>query len=381
MEFHNTANPAFKPRVTMLIYGHGGVGKTTVGATAPNPVLLDFEGGSKYFGLRGIGIDVAVINTWADVREAFVKIRDSKYESVIIDPIGEAMEKLYNDMIEKKLTKLVQHDGQPTMAGWGYLKDNMRRFIKSFRDMDKHLILIAHVDEKADDEGAIKKRPMIRTKLAQELINLVDMVFYMEVVKDQNGEMKRILRCQPNSDKYEAKDRTGQLGELVEPNIGKIIDAIQGNERFAWMKQAEKKDDDFLPKDPREEQDSAVPPAAPTTPEVQAQHDEIAASIPGPSDVVTPTVENTAEFVNEPPKRIDTNDLALWDRAELIDLRELAVKKLQPNLLIECSVLDAINEKFATHYRVPRDIMGMKANAMIGMLKVVKEKTDEQPQA
>lgn len=261
MNILNTSSPAFKPKITILIYGHGGVGKTTTASTAPNPILIDFEGGSKYFGLRGISIDVAQVQTWDEVRELYKTLRSSKYESVIIDPVGEAMEKLMNSMIEEKKSKLVQPDGQPTMAGWGYLKDNMRRFVKSFRDMDKHLIMIAHVEEKADDEGAIKKRPMIRTKLSQELINMVDIVAYMEVIKDSEGNSKRILRIQPNSDKYEAKDRTGQLGEIVEPDITKIIDGIQGNKTFAWLKKAEKTADEF-----DASLDAAAQPVTPTAP-------------------------------------------------------------------------------------------------------------------
>lgn len=366
MDFINTGNPTYKPKVTMLIYGHGGVGKTSAGASAPNPILLDFEGGSKYFGLRGIGIDVAMINTWDDVRSAYQKIKTSKYETVIIDPIGEAMEKLYNDMVDGKKQKLVQPDGQPTMAGWGYLKDNMRRFIKSFRDMDKHLVLIAHVDEKADDEGAIKKRPMIRTKLAQELINLVDMVFYMEVVKDQNGESKRVLRCQPNSDKFEAKDRTGQLGELVEPNVQKIIDAIQGNETFAWMKQGEKSMDKFeagLDKDRPDENDALNPPAAPTVPPSDpASPEAIAASIPGPNDPPAPSNE--------------MDDPAEWSTPLLTQLRNLALMKLDCNPLVKGDVMRALNLQFGTIYAGPGAFSESTCKVMINALENMKQKSD-----
>lgn len=285
MHILNTSSPAFKPKITILIYGHGGVGKTTTAASAPSPILIDFEGGSKYFGLRGISIDVAQVQTWDEVRELYKTLRTSKYESVIIDPVGEAMEKLMNSMIEEKKSKLVQPDGQPTMAGWGYLKDNMRRFVKSFRDMDKHLILIAHVEEKADDEGAIKKRPMIRTKLSQELINMVDIVAYMEVIKDSEGNSKRILRIQPNSDKYEAKDRTGQLGEIVEPDIAKIIDGIQGNKMFAWLKKAEKNDDDF-----DASLDAAAKPPTTKVNQLEKVSDDFANSLPKelPGQFVSP---------------------------------------------------------------------------------------------
>ncbi len=43
------------------------------------------------------------------------------YDTVIIDPIGELMEKLIAYMRNRADSKLVQRDGNPTMAGWGWL--------------------------------------------------------------------------------------------------------------------------------------------------------------------------------------------------------------------------------------------------------------------
>ena len=54
----------------------------------PPRLLLDFENGSKYFGLRGIKIDVININSWQEVRdpELINVIKGNKYETIIIDP-------------------------------------------------------------------------------------------------------------------------------------------------------------------------------------------------------------------------------------------------------------------------------------------------------
>ncbi len=50
----------------MVVYSEGG-GKTTFAATAPRPIIADCENGSKYFGLRGIATDVALIEKWDDM--------------------------------------------------------------------------------------------------------------------------------------------------------------------------------------------------------------------------------------------------------------------------------------------------------------------------
>ena len=91
MKIYNTKKDnQIKPSLVMLLYGEGGVGKTTFGSTAPKPILADCEGGAKYFGLRGISMDVAQIEKWSDMKD-FKVIKD--YETIIIDPIGELMDK------------------------------------------------------------------------------------------------------------------------------------------------------------------------------------------------------------------------------------------------------------------------------------------------
>jgi len=234
MEIINTGDPSAKPSIVMLVYGEGGVGKTTFASTAPKPIIADCENGAKYFGLRGIKVDVAKITKWGDMKDFLDAVKSNDYETIVIDPIGELMEKLKSFMTASGDSKLVQRDGSPTMAGWGFLKKTMRNYLKVLRDSGRHVLLIAHLDEKSDEERMIK-RPMIETKLSTEIVNMVDIVGYLTVVQ-QNGKDKRIIIVDPSSDKYVAKDRTGQLGKIIEPDFKKIIKASQGTKTYSWSK-------------------------------------------------------------------------------------------------------------------------------------------------
>lgn len=241
MKLINTADPQFKPSLVMMVYGEGGVGKTTFTSTAPKPILADCENGAKYFGLRGIKMDVAQIEKWSDMKEFFELAKSSIYETVIIDPIGELMDKLKKFIIAQGETKNVQKDGTLTMAGWGNLKKAFKDYLKVIRDSGKHVILVAHLEEK-EDEGRMVKRPKVETKIADDIVNMVDVVAYMTVVQDE-GETKRILIVDPGNDKYTAKDRTGQLGRIIEPDFQKIINACQGTEKYSWSKPQETKEE------------------------------------------------------------------------------------------------------------------------------------------
>lgn len=253
MKIYNTSSPQFKPSVVMMLYGEGGVGKTTFGATAPKPIIADCENGAKYFGMRGISVDVAQIEKWADMREFLDYVKSDKVETVVVDPIGELMDKLKRHMLAMGDTKLVQKDGSPTMAGWGWLKKTMRDFIKVLRDTGKNVILIAHIEENKDEDRLVK-RPKIETKISDDIVNMVDVVGYMTVVQEE-GETKRIIIVDPGNDKYTAKDRTGQLGKVIEPDFSKIVKACQGTETFAWSKPAAK------PKAPKAPQQAVAPKA------------------------------------------------------------------------------------------------------------------------
>jgi len=242
-----------------MLYGEGGVGKTTFGASAPKPIIADCENGAKYFGMRGISVDVAQIEKWADMREFLDYAKSDKVETVVVDPIGELMDKLKRHMLAMGDTKLVQKDGSPTMAGWGWLKKTMRDFIKVLRDTGKNVILIAHLEENKD-EDRIVKRPKIETKISDDIVNMVDVVGYMTVVQEE-GETKRIIIVDPGNDKYTAKDRTGQLGRVIEPDFSKIVKACQGTETFSWSKPAAK------PKAPEAPQQAVAPKAEQVTAE------------------------------------------------------------------------------------------------------------------
>lgn len=214
MKIEKTSEIKPTDSIVMIVYGRGGVGKTTFAASAPKPLLLDFENGSKYLGSRGIDIDVARFSKWLsseDKAQLAQVLKD--YQTIIIDPLGEVMEKIIeSDTIFGKKYRVA--DGAPTMAGWGEIKKQMRSFIKWLRDAGKNVIIISHVSEK-DVDGSLVNRIHVATKLKEEIPAMVDIISYLGISTKDNV-VKRILYTPTQSDNYDSKDRTGTIPQTVE---------------------------------------------------------------------------------------------------------------------------------------------------------------------
>lgn len=201
------------PPLVLTIYSQGGVGKSTLAATSPNPVFLDSEQGTKAFGARGIDVPVVHIASWADVSEAWQLVKNEKtFETIVIDPVGTFLDLLVEE---------VKMGGDMNLKKWGEVKDRMRRFIWTVKDSGKHVVFVAHEKEEKDDEQVLR-RPLLAANLWQELVNLCDVVGHLRI--DAAG--KRTLRVQPELKCY-AKDRFDALGSLIEnPNIKEIIKKV-----------------------------------------------------------------------------------------------------------------------------------------------------------
>jgi len=214
MLIENTAQIRAEDNLVMIVYGKGGVGKTTFAASAPRPLLIDFENGTKYLGSRGISIDVIRMKQWFSPQEK-QELGNLlvNHDTVIIDPLGEAMDKLIESpYITGKQYR--QGDGYLTMSGWGEVKKQMRGFIKWLRDSGKNVVIVSHVAETSTDQG-LEKRIQVATKLSDEIPNMVDVISYLGVQRIDD-EYRRALYTPAQGGLFDSKDRLGRIPMVVE---------------------------------------------------------------------------------------------------------------------------------------------------------------------
>lgn len=132
-----------------VIYGDAGIGKTALAMTAENPLYISLDGS----GLARSGnahiehIEPANIKELQDVTAEDL----AQYRTVVIDTLVGL-----TDLITQGLPKdgkIRQLDGQLSMKGWGVVGNMAVDTFKHFTNLGKDVIILAHIDEKIDDEG------------------------------------------------------------------------------------------------------------------------------------------------------------------------------------------------------------------------------------
>lgn len=223
LKFTTTDQAAQLHGVKMLIYGVSGVGKTTLCATAPQPIILSAEAG--LLSLRKFQIPVIEIRTVDDLTEAHRWCQQAaearQFSTVCIDSITEIGEVV--------LTNAKRQVKDPRQA-YGELIEKMMTTIKAFRDLQgKHIYMAAKAEPVKDEMTGVVRymASMPGSKLGPQLPYLFDEVFRLGINKTPQGEQYRFLQTQPDL-QYDAKDRSGALDPIEPPDLNYVISKILG---------------------------------------------------------------------------------------------------------------------------------------------------------
>ncbi len=92
---------------------------------------------------------------------------------------------------------------------------------------------MAHVQEK-DDDGRVIKRPMVATRLSEELVIWRDIAGYMTTITILKPwrHTKRLIIADPASGNTSQKDRTGRLDVGTNQTLTKIADGVRGDAEY-----------------------------------------------------------------------------------------------------------------------------------------------------
>lgn len=216
------------PNINFLVFAESGWGKTTLAGSADavpamrKVVVLDFEGGDMSLAHSYPDVEIVPIKRWVQVQAVYDELYAGghDYGTIVVDSLTEIQKlNMYHIMGRVIDENPNREEDVPSMREWGINLEQMRKFVRAFRDLPVNVIFTALVmEEKNQRTGQVVKKPSLSGKLKNEVAAFLDVVGY-GYMKSVDGEMKRLLLTR-NTDEIIAKDRTGRIPEVVvEPNM------------------------------------------------------------------------------------------------------------------------------------------------------------------
>lgn len=230
--------------LSLLVHADSKVGKSTLGATCPPPVLiLDAEGSTKFLPIAKITWDpmqgpppvydgtwthcIVIVRDFETMRMAFQWLIHGQHQfrSVVMDSISEIQRKLKSALVGTEAMK---------MQDWGELLTKMDALIREYRDLTLHptnpIQVAMFIAETRETNG--KWRPYMQGQIGVALPYWMDVVGYLYVADvlsaDQTTTVKqRQLLISPHP-QYEAGERVqGRLPDVIaEPHVTSMLLAI-----------------------------------------------------------------------------------------------------------------------------------------------------------
>lgn len=210
--------------IKCLVYGKGGIGKTTLMGTSPKPIIISNEGG--LLALKDIDIPYIEVKNLEDVENAldYVKTRKARkeFKTVCLDSISEIAEVILGEEIKK--------EKDPRKA-YNTLYSEVSGLVRDFRDLRRrNVVFSAKRKRVADADSGFTQyiASMPGKALLEFLPYQFDEVFYFDLHEKDNGKLIRVLRTEAGFE-HDAKDRSGTLNSMERPNLTRIFRKISGN--------------------------------------------------------------------------------------------------------------------------------------------------------
>lgn len=214
--------------VKMLIAGDVGSGKTVASSTTPNPLIVSVEPGLMSIADRRIPYaKIEKVSDLLQLRAALDQAPETRQkligvpvDTVVIDTIDEVQRLLISERLAQT--------GEDAMRiqDFGWLREEMLKIIRGFRDLDMHFVATCHVKTVSDEEtGHVAVKPGMQGALADEIGGYFDVVGVIALetalkAGDLGAQtvVKRFLRTQPDAKHAWLKDRSWKLPPKVELN-------------------------------------------------------------------------------------------------------------------------------------------------------------------
>lgn len=219
------------PKVRLMVYGDGGVGKTTLALSFPKPIVIDTDGGLEGDAVIGSEGDEWAPEKWQDLNALFLllqrRVAEGKYETVVIDSIDTLAHFILFEAMNQPtrgrkkdayLTELVQAE-QPD---YGKVAANLERFLQQIRTLNVHVVLTSSVREPDPEKGRMRRQVNVQPALENVIEHWAN-IYGELVVEEVKGAERRILHTRSSDPLRKCKTRFGALRPaFLDPTFPKL---------------------------------------------------------------------------------------------------------------------------------------------------------------
>ena len=211
----------------VCIYSLPKVGKTSMACQFPKNLLLAFEKG--YNAIAGVKpIDVT---KWSDLKLVLRQLEKPEarllYDTVTIDTVGIAWEMCEQFVCAQNGVQKIADI--PWGGGYSACKKEFESCLRKITQLGYGLVIIAHVDkrtEKRADDSEVEILGPAIPKRAYEIVNqLVDIIGYIDVTWDEEGNSERWLYTR-KTPTVMAGSRFKYLTPKIKFGYQELVDAI-----------------------------------------------------------------------------------------------------------------------------------------------------------
>jgi hypothetical protein len=217
IEIKNTNKISANDGIKAVVYGPSGVGKTRLAVTATRPLVLSAEEG--LLSLRKESVPYIEIANYKDLTDAvnwFLKSAEAKknVDTLFLDSMSE--------IAELVLAYELSNTKDPRKA-YGNMQQQMYQIMRLFRGIDgKNIVLICKQIFQTDGVNQKAVPIMPSAALLAQVPYFWDLVLHMTSLFAGNGQMYTAFHTKDNPS-WTAKDRSGNLDEIEEPNLQKLF--------------------------------------------------------------------------------------------------------------------------------------------------------------
>jgi len=205
--------------------------------------MIDFEGGTESLVRNYPDVQQVRVENWKQMQAVYDELHRGQhgFQTVILDSLTEIQKfNMYEIMLDLMTKRPDLDQDVPSMREWGKNLEQMRKFVRGFRDLKMNTIFTAlKKEDKNEKTGMVTTLPSLSGKLSGEVAAFLDIVGYYYVKRIGSGEDavdKRLLLTK-KTETVIAKDRTGQLDLVMEdPDMQMVFDQI--NNKTAKKKAA-----------------------------------------------------------------------------------------------------------------------------------------------